>query len=88
MSPPEDLATPWWEQCLSLTQNYLGSDHPDLVTKLQTLAWSYYAQERYTEAEPLSMQALDICEQKLGADHPLTLATRKNLETLHMTLKK
>ncbi|MBD2127040.1 tetratricopeptide repeat protein [Microcoleus sp. ZQ-A2] len=83
-----DLATPWWEQCLSLTQNYLGSDHPDLVTKLQTLAWSYYAQERYTEAEPLSMQALKICEQKLGVDHPLTLATRKNLETLHMTLKK
>ena len=83
-----DLATPWWEQCLSLTQNYLGSDHPDLVTKLQTLAWSYYAQERYTEAEPLSVQALKICEQKLGVDHPLTLATRKNLETLHMTLQK
>lgn len=83
-----DLATPWWEQCVSLTQNYLGSDHPDLVTKLQTLAWSYYAQERYTEAEPLSVQALDICEQKLGADHPLTLATRKNLETLQMTLNK
>jgi hypothetical protein len=34
------------------------------------------------------MQALKICEQKLGVDHPLTLATRKNLETLHMTLKK
>jgi tetratricopeptide (TPR) repeat protein len=83
-----DLATPWWEQCVSLTQNYLGSDHPDLVTKLQTLAWSYYAQERYTEAEPLSVQALKICEQKLGVDHPLTLATRKNLETLHKTLKK
>lgn len=83
-----DLATPWWEQCLSLTQNYLGSDHPDLVTKLQTLAWSYYAQERYTEAEPLSVQALKICEQKLGVDHPLTLATRKNLETLYQTLKK
>jgi tetratricopeptide (TPR) repeat protein len=83
-----DLATPWWEQCLSLTQNYLGSDHPDLVTKLQTLAWIYYAQERYTEAEPLSVQALDICEQKLGAEHPLTLTTRKNLETLHTILKK
>lgn len=83
-----DLATPWWEQCLSLSQNYLGSDHPDLVTKLQTLAWSYYAQERYTEAEPLSVQAWKICEQKLGVNHPLTLATRKNLETLHMTLKK
>lgn len=83
-----DLATPWWEQCLWLTQNYLGSDHPDMVTKLHNLAWSYYAQERYTEAEPLSVQALDICEQKLGADHPLTLATRKNLETLYLVLKK
>jgi tetratricopeptide (TPR) repeat protein len=83
-----DLATPWWEQCLSLTQNYLGSDHPDLVTKLHNLAWIYYAQERYPEAEPLSVQALKICEQKLGAEHPLTLATRKNLETLHTTLKK
>jgi len=34
------------------------------------------------------VQALDICEQKLGVDHPLTLATRKNLETLYQTLKK
>ncbi|HEY9611431.1 tetratricopeptide repeat protein [Allocoleopsis sp.] len=83
-----DLATPWWEQCLSLTQNYLGSDHPNLVTKLHNLAWIYYAQERYPEAEPLSIQALKICEQKLGAEHPLTLATRKNLETLYLALKK
>ncbi|AFZ17244.1 tetratricopeptide repeat protein [Allocoleopsis franciscana] len=83
-----DLATPWWEQCVWLTQNYLGSDHPDLVTNLHNLAWSYYAQERYTEAEPLSVQALDICEQKLGAEHPLTVATRKNLETLYLVLKK
>lgn len=83
-----DQAAPWREQSLSLTQTRLGSDHPDVATQLNNLAWIYYAQARYTEAEPLSIQALKICEQQLGSDHPLTIATRKNLETLHTVLKK
>lgn len=83
-----DQAAPWREQSLSLTQTRLGSDHPDVATQLNNMAWIYYAQARYTEAEPLSVQALKICEQQLGSDHPLTIATRKNLETLHTVLKK
>jgi tetratricopeptide (TPR) repeat protein len=83
-----DQAAPWREQSLSLTQVRLGSDHPDVATQLNSLAWIYYAQARYIEAEPLSVQALQICQQHLGSDHPLTIATRKNLETLHAVLNK
>jgi len=83
-----DQATPWWEQCLCVSQACFGSDHPDVATKLNNLAWIYYAQERYTEAETLSVQALRICEQQLGTDHPNAIATRKNLEFLYTALKK
>jgi tetratricopeptide (TPR) repeat protein len=83
-----DLAVPWREQCLWLTQACLGADHPDVAAKLHNLAGIYYAQERYTEAEALSVQALKICEQQLGLEHPLTLATRKNLDALYIALQK
>jgi hypothetical protein len=79
---------PWREQCLWLTQACLGADHPDVAAKLCNLAGIYYAQERYTEAEALSVQALKICEQQLGLEHPLTLATRKNLDALYIALQK
>ncbi len=83
-----DLAVPWREQCLWLTQACCGADHPNVAAKLDNLAGIYYAQERYTEAEALSVQALKICEQQLGSEHPLTLATRKNLDALYIALKK
>nr|WP_258169799.1 tetratricopeptide repeat protein [Nostoc sp. 'Peltigera membranacea cyanobiont' N6] len=39
-------------------------------------------QGRYSEAEPLYMQALDILEPRLGANHPNTVTVRGNLAYL------
>ena len=83
-----DLAVPWREQCLWVTQAHLGADHPDVAAMLHTLAGIYYAQECYTEAEVLAVQALQICEQQLGLEHPLTLATRKSLDALYTALDR
>jgi tetratricopeptide (TPR) repeat protein len=51
-------------------------------TTCNNLALLYYSQGRYAEAEPLYLQALAICEQKLGVNHPHTVKCRENLELL------
>ncbi|MEH2360782.1 tetratricopeptide repeat protein, partial [Nostoc sp.] len=55
---------------------------PDVATSLNNLAALYRSQGRYSEAEPLYIQALDICEQRLGVDHPNTITIRNNLAYL------
>ncbi|MEH2141570.1 tetratricopeptide repeat protein [Nostoc sp.] len=39
-------------------------------------------QGRYSDAEPLCIEALEIAEQRLGANHPKTITYRENLEAL------
>ena len=36
----------------------------------------------YNQAEKLYLEALDIAEQMLGANHPSTVLYRNNLQTL------
>ncbi|MDZ8187923.1 MAG: tetratricopeptide repeat protein, partial [Nostoc sp. ChiSLP02] len=59
-----------------------GEEHPDVALSLNNLAALYYSQGRYSEAEPLYIQALDIFEQRLGANHPNTITVRQNLAYL------
>jgi tetratricopeptide (TPR) repeat protein len=47
-----------------------ASDASDLARLLGHLAFIYRIQGRYTEAEPLCKQALEIRERKLGPDSP------------------
>ncbi|MBU7582639.1 MAG: tetratricopeptide repeat protein, partial [Nostoc sp. TH1S01] len=53
---------------------------------LNNLALLYKSQGRYPEAEPLYIQALDICERRLGANHHDTVTTRNNLAYLRDSL--
>jgi hypothetical protein len=46
----------------------------------------YNSQGRYSEAEPLYIQALEIAEKVLGVNHPNTITCRKNLEYLRKKL--
>ncbi|MEH2316744.1 tetratricopeptide repeat protein, partial [Nostoc sp.] len=59
-----------------------GEEHPDVALSLNNLAALYDSQGRYSEAEPLYMQALDILERRLSANHPNTVAVGKNLANL------
>ncbi len=60
----------------------LGEEHPDVTASLNNLAGLYDYQGRYTEAESLYQQALDILERRLGANHPNTVTVRENLTYL------
>ena len=55
---------------LSITEQELGPDHPDVGITLTNLAILYTVQGKYAEAEPLYQRALRIWEQALGLDHP------------------
>lgn len=71
-------AEPWFQQCVQICQNRLGSEHPNVATSLNNLAELYHSQGRYSEAEPLFEQALAICERTLGVGHPHTMTVRGN----------
>jgi tetratricopeptide (TPR) repeat protein len=64
----------------------LGEEHPDVATSLNNLAALYCSQGRYSEAELLYQQALEIRERRLGVNHPKTVIVRENLANLRAQL--
>ena len=67
---------------MDLRKQLLGVNHPDTATSFNNLAFLYYSQGKYEEAEPLYIQALQIAEGVLGVNHPNTVTIRGNLECL------
>ena len=63
-------ALPWWEKCLSVVQERLGSEHPSVATSLNNLAGLYKSQGKYEEAEPYYQQSLEMYRKLLGSEHP------------------
>lgn len=49
-----------------------GPDHPDTLTIMGCLAWTYRGQERFQEAEELNRKALSRRLEILGSEHPKT----------------
>ena len=60
----------------------LSEDHPSLAIHLNNLAQLYQSQERYSEAEPLYLQAVEIFRSKLPANHPNIQGVWKNYVAL------
>ncbi|OUC13170.1 MAG: hypothetical protein B0A82_18675 [Alkalinema sp. CACIAM 70d] len=81
-----EQALPWLEQCLHIAETRLGSDHPDIATSLNNLAYLYQLQGRYSEAEPLYVRSLQIREDQLGTDHPSTAQSLNNLAELYRAM--
>ncbi|MBW4467288.1 MAG: tetratricopeptide repeat protein [Pegethrix bostrychoides GSE-TBD4-15B] len=87
----EALADVGAEQSLhDLTMQFEGllnqlkfSNTPEIATSLGRLANLYAAQGRYSEAEPLYLQALEIRRSQLGAEHPTTATSLNNLAKLY-----
>jgi tetratricopeptide (TPR) repeat protein len=76
----------WLRQCLDIAETRLGSDHPDIATSLNNLAYLYQLQGRYSEAEPLYVRSLQIREGQLGANHPNTAQSLNNLAELYRAM--
>ncbi|MBF2064985.1 MAG: tetratricopeptide repeat protein [Calothrix sp. C42_A2020_038] len=54
------IAEFWYQQCLSVVEKRLGNKHQDFAISLHNLAKIYFLQERYIQAEPLLLQALEF----------------------------
>jgi len=61
----------------------LPEDHPSLATRLKNLALLYQSQGRYSEAEPLYLQAVEIDSRSLPEDHPTLAIDLNNLAALY-----
>jgi tetratricopeptide (TPR) repeat protein len=78
----EEQAASLLQRALSIREQALGADHPDVAQTLQHLAELSQKQGKPEQAETLYSRALAIREQVLGADHPDTIATREALDRL------
>ena len=76
-------ALPWCERCLSVCQERLGGEHPDIASSLNDLAYFYNRQGRYEEAKPLYLEALEMRKKLLGEEHPEVAASLTNLAVLY-----
>jgi tetratricopeptide (TPR) repeat protein len=76
-------AEPLYVRSLSIREQELGKDHPDVANSLNNLAELYRSQGRYNEAEPLYVRSLSIREQELGKDHPDVASSLNNLAGLY-----
>ncbi|CCI34922.1 Kinesin light chain (fragment) [Microcystis aeruginosa PCC 9701] len=54
-----------------------------MATSLNNLAHLYESQGRYTEAEPLYLEALDLRKRLLGDNHPSVATSLNNLAELY-----
>ena len=73
---------------LSITRRVLGADHLDTAVSLNNLEGLYYEQGRYAKAAPVYMEAVEIMERVVGAEHPNTKMMRENYEVLLAEMKE
>ncbi|BBD65248.1 hypothetical protein NIES4070_15990 [Nostoc commune HK-02] len=76
-----DLAIKYIYKALEL-QKELGLEE-DVATSYNNLAGLYYSQGRYSEAEPLFIQALALRRKLLGEEHPDVASSLNNLAGLY-----
>ena len=77
------LARDWEKQCLSVVKERLGSEHPDYAICLNNLAYIYYFQGRYEQAEPLYLEAYELRKRILGEEDPHVANSLNNLAELY-----
>ena len=71
------------EEQMQLLKDTYGSNHHEYATAMNNVATLFQALGRYTEAEPLLMEASQIQQRTLGSDHPHTVASLSNLATVY-----
>ncbi|MDZ8024293.1 MAG: tetratricopeptide repeat protein [Nostoc sp. DedQUE11] len=77
----QELAIKYWRQAIEL-QNELGLQI-DLAVNFSNLAGLYRATGRYSEAEPLYQQALQLRKRLLGENHPAYATSLNNLAGIY-----
>ena len=75
------LAIEYFSKAADL-QKELGLEE-DFASTISNLAYLYYYQGRYDQAEPLLVQALELSKRLLGEDHPDVATSLNNLAALY-----
>lgn len=57
----------------------LGNEHPDTLTSMAHLAWTFWNQGRWKEAKELEVQVMETSKRVLGQERPDTLTSMSNL---------
>jgi tetratricopeptide (TPR) repeat protein len=81
-------AEPLLQRALSIREQVLGANHPDVAHTLNSLAVLYGNQGKYGEAEPLYQRALTIYEQVFGPNHPDVATVLENYAFLLRKTKR
>ena len=76
-------AEPWRKDCLYVTVQRLGENHPDVAASLNNLAALYSEQGHYDQAEPLLLQALALWKRLVGENHSLVATSLNNLAVVY-----
>jgi tetratricopeptide (TPR) repeat protein/transcriptional regulator with XRE-family HTH domain len=69
---------PHAQQCISFISQY-HLTIPEAAEVLKRIGWYLTERGRYSEVEPTLQQAVVICEQQLGQEHPNTMTSTSTL---------
>ncbi len=57
----------------------LGLEHPNTLTSMSNLAYTYGKQGQWTKAQEIEMQVMETRKRVLGLEHPCILISMSNL---------
>ncbi|MEG4423659.1 MULTISPECIES: tetratricopeptide repeat protein [unclassified Microcoleus] len=78
-----EQAADWYDRCRSLSEQRFGSEHLDIATSINHLAYIYRLQCRYSEAEHLCKQVLEMRQRLLGTEAPQVADSLNQLAILY-----
>ncbi|KAL4940333.1 hypothetical protein BDV06DRAFT_23172 [Aspergillus oleicola] len=70
-------------QVINTRRPVQGSEHPDTLFSMASLASTYAGQGQWNKAEKLEIEVFDICKRALGPEHPSTLNSMANLASTY-----
>jgi tetratricopeptide (TPR) repeat protein len=82
------LAEFWYQNWVNVCQFLFKKDHPDIADSLNNLAVLYYKQGKYSKAEPLFLQALEMTKRLFIKDHPDVATSLNNLALFYQSQGK
>jgi len=76
-----DLAVHHYERIRQIFTQKHGPEHPDTLSSMHNLAWTYHDLGRHSEALKLRKETFVLQKRILGPEDPHTLSSKNNLAT-------
>ncbi len=70
-------------EVMEASKEKLGSQHPDTLASMASLASTYWNQGRWDEAEKLQVEVTEARKERLGSQHPGTLTSMADLASTY-----